>query len=204
MKQQIEFIKALPNATIQLPSQWILMAIIATIGGGIIISMSMLFYQVHQYISLKTMLTQNERVMAESERLSRQYPLLSVTTALINNLPIMENTLKAKQAYYASLSRIALRQGFSEYLSTLATLIPEELWLKKIMINQESNTFLLEGYMTDPVKISVLTQAMQNAAVFSRVNFNLLDIKEVPKETYTEFTVSNKPQSTTKAPHDNR
>ena len=45
---------------------------------------------------------------------------------------------------------------------------------------------------------------MQNAAVFQGVNFNLLDIKEVPKETYTEFTVSNKPQSTTKAPHDNR
>lgn len=203
MKQEIEFIKSLPKTSIQLPSQWMLMITIATFVCFISISIIMLIYQMHQYIALRSLLSKHTVALTESKKLSAQYPLLAISSSLINNLPIIEATLKEKQNYYISLSRTALRRGFSEYLLALADLVPNGLWLQKMIINQEEENFLLTGYMTDPVKISLLIQSMQNSQIFTKINFDLLDIKAVPKKTYTEFTVSNKPQSSVKEVHDN-
>lgn len=198
MKQEIEFIKSFPKTTVQLPSQWIFIATITAFVLFISISIIMLMYQMNQYMALRGLISRHAVVFAESKKLSAQYPLLANSSSLINNLPIMEATLNEKQAYYASLSRTALRRGFSEYLLALASLVPDGLWLQKIIINQEAENFLLAGYMIEPVKISLLIQSMQKAPVFTNISFDLLNIKEVPKKIYTEFTVSNKPQASVK------
>lgn len=100
-----------------------------------------------------------------------------------------------KKKNFDILTGSSLRYGFSNYLETLAQVVPDGLWLSTIMINQEYKLVTIKGYMVKPANMSSLLQALQETPTFAKTIFNVFYIKNVTGKSYTEFSLTNDPST---------
>ena len=191
MKQEIDFFKSLPSRSTQLPAQWITRATLGLIILLTCISFFMAIYQIHQYYLIRKLHEQNIDITFKFNDLTKRYPLLTDSPPIRTNIALLEKQLHDKTHYYKTLARVTLRHGFYDYLSTLARVVPEGLWLQDILINLNTKGITLGGYMMRPVDMSLLLQLLQNTPVFSDVKFDLFYVKNVREKPYTEFKITN-------------
>lgn len=191
MKQHIDFLKSQPKAPTQLPAKWITLAVIGTLALCTLISLNM---------AISTILA-NHVVIKESaesidattllQQAAKTYPLLANEQSLDDQIKALKQELRNKKIEYETLTRTALRYGFSNYLQALAKRVPEGLWLTDITLNQETNNATLGGYMINPVAVSQLLQGLQLAKTFAKFKFHLFYVKQVKDRPYAEFKIAN-------------
>lgn len=187
MTQHINFLKSFPKAPLRLPAKWITLATVASVALLTLISLTKEIYQISHYQTIKQIHTDNTLATIQFQNIAKTYPLLASDIPLAIQITTLENELEKKKHDYATLTRASLRHGFSNYLTTLAQVVPEGLWLNKIFINQETKQMSLGGYMIKPVDVSRLLQALQDSPAFASTTFNLFYVKEMPGKPYTAF-----------------
>jgi hypothetical protein len=191
MKQNIDFFPSLSTESVKLPSKWITISVAASMVLIMLLSLTTLLNQIRYYFELKQVHADNIQATALFYKIAKSYPLLATDTPLGVHLGLLEEALKEQEKQYADLTRSKLRYGFSNYMKTLAQIVPEGVWLKTISIHQEKKTALLIGDMVKPVDVSILLDALQTAPTFSDTVFNVFYIKGVPGKTNIEFKVTN-------------
>ena len=191
MKQQIDFQSSSLKALIQLPAKWITYLIIATFVILMFISLGMALNQVRDNHVVKRIHAENIKVTSVFQNLAKNYPLLASEVPLAKQLADLENELQTKKSYHATLTRATLQYGFSNYLRTLAKLVPPGLWLDEIKIDQEAKNTSMSGYMQKPDSVSRLLQVLQQAGPFKGTNFNLFYLKSIPEKSYAKFRIAN-------------
>ena len=191
MKQQINFLKSLPQTPLQLPAKWITLATIATLVLLTWISFNMALNTVDNYLFVKQIHEENIQVTATFQQAAKAYPLLAGDMPLVDKVGALEKELQTKKNQYDTLSHTALRHGFSSYLQTLAKIVPQGLWLSDIIVNQETKTASMKGYMINPVAVSQLLQALQHSPSFAGITFHLFYVKQIPEKSYSEFELAN-------------
>lgn len=191
MSQQINFLKTIHKEEPELPGQWVILSIIGALSFVTIISLYMIMHQASTYILLKIAHTKNHQVSTVFQQTATAYPLLAGDVPLAIQITTLEKALGEKKHNFEALTGSALRYGFSNYLNTLAKIVPEGLWIKKLSIDQAKKTATINGYIVKPVDVSILLQALQKSPAFSKTVFNLFYIKDVPVQNYTEFSLTN-------------
>jgi Tfp pilus assembly protein PilN len=192
MKQEINLLKSLPQEPIQLPAKWITLITLSTLALLMLISLGMAITQVSSFLEVKKIHSENIKVTATFQQIAKEHPLLASDTPLPLRIIQLDKELQKKKEYFATLSRSLLRQGFSNYLSTLTTIAPKGLWLNEIAIDQEEKSIAFSGAMLKPVAMSCFLQSLQNSSVFANMQFNLFSMQNNGKP-YTEFLLTNKP-----------
>lgn len=191
MKQHIDFLTSQPKTPTQLPAKWITFAVIGTLALCTLISFSMAISTIQNNRVVKQELAESINATTQLQHAAKTYPLLANEKSLDYQVSALKKELQNKQAEYETLTRTTLRFGFSNYLQTLATLVPEGLWLTDIILNQETNNATLNGYMINPDAVSRLLQGLQYAAMFAKFKFHLFYIKQVKNRSYIEFKLAN-------------
>ena len=191
MKQQINFLKSVPKAPLQFPAKWITLATVAALGVLTLVSFSMALNTVDNYLLVKQIHAENIRVTTTFQQAAKAYPLLAGDIPLVDQIGTLVKELQEKKDNYATLTHTALRTGFSNYLLTLAKIVPEGLWLSEIVLNQETKNGSLSGYMVNPVAVSQLLEALQHSPPFASITFHLFYVKQVPGQSYSEFQLAN-------------
>ncbi|OGV41510.1 MAG: hypothetical protein A3F46_00215 [Legionellales bacterium RIFCSPHIGHO2_12_FULL_42_9] len=191
MKQQIDFQSSSPRTLIQLPAKWITYIIIATFVVLTLISLGMALNQVRDNQVVKRIHAENIKVTNVFQISARNYPLLASEVPLAKQLADLENELQTKKSHHATLTRATLQYGFSNYLRTLAKVVPPGLWLNEIKIDQETRNTSMSGYMQKPDSVSQLLQVLQQAGSFKGTNFNLFYLKNIPEKSYAKFMIAN-------------
>lgn len=198
MKQKINFLKTLPPQPLQLQAKWITRITLAVIAALTLISFIMAIYQVRASFTMNKIRTENKDAITKFQHTAKLYPLLSSETPLIEQIATAEKKLQEKKNHYAVLTKTALRHGFSNYLRTLATIIPEGLWLREIAIDQETHSASLGGYMLKPISVAMFMQELQKTPAFAEMKFNLFYVKQNPQEAYIAFKIANSALNTEK------
>lgn len=191
MKQEINFLKALPKEPIQLPAQWITLIVIATLALLTVISLGMGMTQIKDAWALRQVHHAHTEALTVFQKTAKLHPLLASETPVVEQIALLKTRLKNKQIYYEDISRSALRYGFSNYLGALADVIPEGVWLNEMMIDQTTKNTSLSGYALQPVKMSLFLEALQKAEPFAGTTFGLFSMKAIPKKAYIEFKITN-------------
>lgn len=198
MKQHIDFFKSQPKTPIQLPAKWITLTTIASLVLCMLISLDMALNVLRDNKLIKHILAENIRVTHDFQKAANAYPLLAGNKSLVEQLGELEKKLHDKKDVFARITHKALRFGFSNYLQTLANIVPEGLWLSDIALNQETKTATISGYTINPVAVSTLLQALQDSTVFTGLTFHLFYLKQVPEKSYGEFRLATNTLATAK------
>ena len=191
MKQHINFLKSTPEEKLRFPAKWIILSIISSLVLVMIISLYLIAHHASIYIQLRQAHNKHDQSSTLFQETARRYPLLASEIPLVLQIATLEKVLKEKKNSFEAITGSSLRYGFSNYLEILANVVPEGLWIKKIVIDQEKKTATINGFMVKPVDVSVLLQALQRSPIFDRTLFNVFYIKDIPDKTYTEFHLTN-------------
>jgi len=191
MKQEIDFLKSIPKEPLPLPAAWITLAVVATAGLFMLISLGMGLTQIKDAWNLRQIQHAHMDTVAVFQKTAKTYPLLASETPLIEQVASLQEALNKKKIYYADLSRSVLRYGFSNHLGALAQIVPKGLWLNEIKIDQVTKNISLSGYMLQPVDVSLFLEALQHATPFSEATFDVFYIKAVPEQSVIEFSITN-------------
>ena len=192
MKQDINFLEGLSKAPLQLPTTWIMGLLLAMVGLLMLISLGMGITQIKDAWQLKQAHNQYMETLKVFKKMAKSQPLLASDTPLDEQVAYLNATLDTKKIAYATLTRSALQDGFSNYLVALAEVVPEGLWLNEMNINLVTRQVTLGGYMLQPVNVSLLLKALQQKAPFSSTTFDLFYIKALPEQSYVAFKITNK------------
>ena len=192
MRQDLDFLKSVPKAPLQLPAKWITFAFVNMLALLTLISLGMLITQIQDHRTLKHIQSENLKTIETFHKIAKAHPLLASNTPLTKQIKILKEELDNQKSYYTALTRVALRYGFSHYMDALAMVVPKGLWLNEININQTKKTATLGGYMLQPVEVSSFLAALQNIGAFSGTTFNLFYVKAVPETSVIEFKITNK------------
>ncbi|MCK4609121.1 MAG: PilN domain-containing protein [Gammaproteobacteria bacterium] len=69
-------------------------------------------------------------------------------------------------------------QGFAKYLTVLAALTPENVWLKTMVFSNQDHYIALFGNTTNAALISELLQKLNNTSIFSTNRFRTLELNK--------------------------
>lgn len=191
MKQHINFLKDFPKPEQQLPAQWIILGLISTLVLVTLVSIYLVVSQLNNYVLLKQAHQENNRMSSTFQEIAKSHPLLASDIPLAVQIATVEKELNEKQKNLEMITGSTLRYGFSNYLDVLSKIVPEGLWLKKIIIDQETKSILINGDMMRAVDMSLFLQALQSAGAFSKTIFSLFYIKDVKDKPYIEFNLMN-------------
>ncbi|MDX2345592.1 MAG: PilN domain-containing protein [Legionella sp.] len=191
MNQDIDFLKFSSGKQKQLPAKWITFSAASLFVFFMLITLIMILFQLKDTWTLKYIRSENTKAIATFQQIAKTHPLLAGNTTLVNQIKSFKLSLKKDQAYYETLTRTALRYGFSNYMKALVEAVPEGLWLNEIEINQVTKHISLGGYMLQPVAVSSFLDALQKIAPFSKTKFNLFDVKAVSGQSVIEFKLTN-------------
>ncbi len=191
MRQDVDFLKVKATEPFELPAQWITMAAVALLALFTLISLGLLMVEVTEHWSLKRAQKQTSKTIVAFQKIARTHPLLASNTPLVKQIETLKTALAEQKSYYVTLTRVALRYGFSNYLETLAAVVPEGLWLDEVTINQSAKTASLHGYMLKPVDVSTFLEALQKIGAFSGTTFKFFSVKAVPDTAVIEFKITN-------------
>ncbi len=191
MKQQIDFLRSLPSGPLQLPAKWITLASIVSLALIVVISLSMAISQIGDYFVVTRIHSDNTQVTRLFQDAAKRYPLLAGDMPLAVQIGVLEKELQDKKNEYATITQSALHYGFSNYLNTLAKVVPDGLWLSDIAINQKAKRASLSGYVIQPVDFSVLLKSMQDSVTFAGTTFNVFTVNAIPEKSYTAFHITN-------------
>lgn len=191
MKQEINFLKSRPKAPNQLPAKLITFAVIGTLALCTLISLNMAVSTIEANKVVIQERAESINATLILQKAARTYPLLASEQSLDQQIKTLKQELQNKQTEYETLTRTTLRHGFSNYLQTLAQLVPEGLWLTDIKLNQETNDATLGGYMLTPVAVSQLLHGLQLTEMFAKFKFHLFYVKQVKDRSYAEFKVAS-------------
>lgn len=187
IKEDLDFLNALPLKSKNCSAIWIELASLALIALLSLISLIGVFYQINYFFTLKKLRYQNTLAQEQFISLAKKYPLLNDKTPLQDLLHQKEmEWQRINQSFEKTKSN-----GFSPYLAMLADLVPRELWLEKISINQTESMFSLHGFSLKAEKVSLFAQRLQNAPLLKNRVFKIFSIQEEPETNHLSFQISN-------------
>lgn len=189
--QQIDFCKSLPKSTNRLPALWMAIALVLLIIILITVSFSLASFQIYQGQHLKTLEEERIAVMAEFQKVVKNYPLFASDKPLVTRVSEYEKLVLEKQAKFAQMSHTTLRKPFSMYLQTLSQTTPEGVWLTYFRIDQDQNDLAIAGFSLQPILVSQFLQAMQGSSGMGDIVFDLFFVRKIPNQDYIRFEVAN-------------
>jgi Tfp pilus assembly protein PilN len=191
MKQNIDFLRSEPKPQAYLPGKLIALVCVCALALFILVTLGMVVLQVQHYVQLNTVRADNRRAEGAFKQLEKKHPLLADEIPLMQRIDNLKEELENKKEYYAIITKMALRYGFSNYLTSLATAVPKGLWLDEIYIDQEKKHVALSGYMLRPLDVSLFLDALQRVDAFKHMTFHLFRVKTLPDKSVIEFKITN-------------
>ncbi|OQW80013.1 MAG: hypothetical protein BVN35_01175 [Proteobacteria bacterium ST_bin11] len=133
------------------------------------------------------------QAQADLQTLQTQYPNQQVDG-------LLNREIQQSQTAYQSLSHVLelladdnsdQTQGFSRYLSALATQADSNVWITGINIESASDSIRLQGSTYKPEQIALLLERLQNTGPFKTRHFAKLTIQQSSAAAeLSEFSVS--------------
>jgi cytidine deaminase len=133
------------------------------------------------------------QAQADLQTLQTQYPNQQVDG-------LLNREIQQSQTAYQSLSHVLelladdnsdQTQGFSRYLSALATQADSNVWITGINIESASDSIRLQGSTYKPEQIALLLERIQNTGPFKTRHFAKLTIQQSSAAAeLSEFSVS--------------
>ncbi|KTD82580.1 PilN domain-containing protein [Legionella waltersii] len=189
--QSINFVNSLPKATSRLSAFWlgfILFCILVTL---LIISFIIEGVYINAYRVEKGAETELQQAQADFANLQKTYPLLADDTPLVNKVVELDKNYQEKVHELEVLQHMIVRLGFSNYLESLARVIPSSLWLNEIVIHHDQNKVTLNGFTIDPDSITSLMRNLSKEEPFKKIEFTLFFVQALKNHSYAKFSISN-------------
>lgn len=191
MKQDINFLSALPKEPNYLPAKWILagLTFLVILFFAMSVTRSIQIHQ--QEKQLKESAQQKMEAAQAFQLIAKNYPMLATDKPFVDQVTDFAQQLEEKKAHFKEITHATIRQPFSSYMKTLSDVVPEGLWLTAFTINQDSESISLRGFSLQPLYVSVLLQKLQTSSIFKDIYFDLFYVKNIKDKNYIKFEVAN-------------
>jgi Tfp pilus assembly protein PilN len=190
--QQVNLVSALPQKQEFFSARILMLIVGASLGLLLLFS---LFYELvitYHYYQVKKTKALQQQTTKQVQELFKKYPLFSGDLTVKEMVDNLDGILRQKKSTWETITKISLRKGFSGYLVDLAKYVPSSIWLKTIIINQESGVISLQGRSMDVTAVPELMKNLSQAPAFKQKLLNIFTLDTGKNLGIVDFEVANK------------